>query len=389
MEKNEKIERVYDPENQKPMEYYDSKAAKDIDERTSTKTFNHRVFNNWVKSVLIHKYTTAIKEKYKEDWGEDDSSGTEEQQPQRRGTYPNQEKSLQLSVLDIACGKGGDFKKWQFAGTRNYFGVDISYKAIQDASARKITSFKTSCTTFIQQDAAAKPDDFFANFPQDMYFDIASCQFSMHYMFSSKEKTKNFLQNVSSRLLNDGYFICTFPDSNVIVKKLREDGFTDPQTGYTVSENSFYSLISKTTTFPKAKGPYGLSYGFFLSDNLVGLQTQEGTTKKIHYVPEYLVLVKDFIELAKEYNLEVEESKNFHEFYSENIKNNHFYDLFKNRMRFEVKKEDLFLMSADLWDVSYLYRILAFKKVGGDKEMNELDRSAFKPTKYFKVYPLK
>jgi ubiquinone/menaquinone biosynthesis C-methylase UbiE len=45
-----------------------------------------------------------------------------------------------MSVLDVGCGKGGDFNKWKFAGTRNYVGVDISLKAVQDAAQRKMDS---------------------------------------------------------------------------------------------------------------------------------------------------------------------------------------------------------------------------------------------------------
>lgn len=47
---------------------------------------------------------------------------------------------IRLSVLDLACGKGGDLNKWMFAGVRNYYGVDISYKAVKDAVERKIES---------------------------------------------------------------------------------------------------------------------------------------------------------------------------------------------------------------------------------------------------------
>ncbi len=94
----------------------------------TTGTYNHRTFNNWIKSVLISKYTCKLHEAYREEWGDDDDASGE-----------GQEK-LELSVLDIACGKGGDLNKWKFAGTRNYFGVDISLKAVQDANQRKIKS---------------------------------------------------------------------------------------------------------------------------------------------------------------------------------------------------------------------------------------------------------
>ena len=123
-----KVRRIYSVENQKPVDYYDSKEAKQIEERQTTETYNHRVFNNWIKSVLIDKYTTKVKEAYENDWGE----------------------KLRLSVLDIACGKGGDLRKWDIAETRNYYGVDIAYKAIQDAQGRKMRSFRNFCTTFIQ-----------------------------------------------------------------------------------------------------------------------------------------------------------------------------------------------------------------------------------------------
>ena len=68
------LERHYDPYNQKPVEYYDKKAAKDVDERKTTETYNHRVFNNWIKSALISKYAKEVKDRYKAEWGSDDES---------------------------------------------------------------------------------------------------------------------------------------------------------------------------------------------------------------------------------------------------------------------------------------------------------------------------
>lgn len=43
-------------------------------------------------------------------------------------------------MLDLACGKGGDLNKWVHADVRNYFGVDISLKAVKDAMERKVSS---------------------------------------------------------------------------------------------------------------------------------------------------------------------------------------------------------------------------------------------------------
>jgi len=41
-----------------------------------------------------------------------------------------------LSVLDIACGKGGDLFKWKRCGVHNYVGVDISKQQVIDAHQR-------------------------------------------------------------------------------------------------------------------------------------------------------------------------------------------------------------------------------------------------------------
>lgn len=203
-------------------------------------------------------------------------------------------------------------------------------------------------------------------------------------MFKSEEKVRNFLGNVSERLCSGGYFVCTHPDANVIVKKLRERNEMDSE-GRFFSENKYYSLISDTLNFPKEKGAYGHPYGFFLADGLVGskFENEDGKTF-MEYVPEYLIVFKELVKLAKEYGLELIESKNFHDFYSENIQNSKYHFIFKNKIGFDLVGKSTLLMEPELWDVSYLYRVAAFKKVTGT-EMQELDRSIFKPTKYFKV----
>lgn len=258
--------------------------------------------------------------------------------------------------MDIACGKGGDLRKWDLAGTRNYYGVDIAYKAIQDAAQRKMKSFKNFCATFFQCDCSVSPEEFFKDFEPGIAFDMTSCQFSMHYMFKSEQNVRNFLQNCSNRLNKGGYFVCTHPDANVIMKKLRERHTLDEEKRY-VTGNKFYSLILDDLNCSKEKGPFGHPYGFFLADGLVGNSyKRENGDEVIEYVPEYFVLFKQFAELAKEYGLELVETKNFHDFYSENIENEKYYEVFKYKIRFDFTGESPLLMEPDLWDVSYLYR---------------------------------
>ena len=108
---------------------------------------------------------------------------------------------------------------------------------------------------------------------------------------------------------------------------------------------------------PKEKGPFGHAYGFFLADGLVGKKIEISPSEDvIEYVPEYLVIFNKFAELAREYGLEVQESQNFHEFYSEHIQNNKYFRVFKDKIRFDFTGESPLLMEPELWDVSYLYR---------------------------------
>lgn len=48
-------------------------------------------------------------------------------------------------------------------------------------------------------------------------FNIASCQFSLHYSFESYEKAMVMLRNACENLLPNGYFIGTTVDANELV----------------------------------------------------------------------------------------------------------------------------------------------------------------------------
>jgi hypothetical protein len=41
-------------------------------------------------------------------------------------------------------------------------------------------------------------------------------------MFEKEEMANNYFRNISTKLVESGFFIATIPDSNVIVKRLRK-----------------------------------------------------------------------------------------------------------------------------------------------------------------------
>ena len=102
-------------------------------------------------------------------------------------------------------------------------------------------------------------------------------------MFDSEKSARNFFSNMTSRLLKGGYIILTFPDSNVLVKKMRHL-HQKTSDGYVYS-NKYYSMKFKNLSYPKNK-VYGLEYGFYLED---AVGEKDKLSGKIQYVPEYLI----------------------------------------------------------------------------------------------------
>jgi mRNA (guanine-N7-)-methyltransferase len=77
-----------------PQHFYDKniKLITTVEERIKySKTKDLRIFNNWIKSVLIQKTVKELRET----------------------------RSNPLAVLEIGCGKGGDLVKWNKASIGN------------------------------------------------------------------------------------------------------------------------------------------------------------------------------------------------------------------------------------------------------------------------------
>lgn len=221
--------------------------------------------------------------------------------------------------MDIACGKGGDIPKWKVANIRNLYGFDVSLASLEKAKKRKLD---TKCTSFysrfIEEDATVSPKQFFERIEPEVYFDLVSCQFALHYMLKSEQTTRNFFENISKKLVKGGYFISTHPDANVIVQKLRKKGKQDEKGRYFV-KNDYYSIISPDIKFNN-KTIFGHLYGFFLDNDLVGTKEETDNVCVLNYVNEYLIVVDELAKIALDYDLELVESRNFHDFFAKNIK---------------------------------------------------------------------
>lgn len=172
-------------------------------------------------------------------------------------------------------------------------------------------------------------------------FDVASCQFSLHYSFFSPENAANALRNATSKLKPGGKFILTIPDADYIVKNVNmNDG-----KNFHSMDGIFGVTFEKPDYFPN----YGALYEFYLSD-------------AVENVPEYLIHFPTLIELAKEFDLELVMKKNFHEFYNdilhEEKEKNDDLDLMK---RMKVYNQDGTFDRGN-WQAARLYLAVVFRK---------------------------
>ncbi len=96
-------------------QHYNAIPERGIHQRLQSEIYRLRSFNNWIKSVLIQ---TCLS-KY-------------------HPTKAESSQFVEIAVLDLCCGKGGDLTKWNKAGITRLTGLDIAGNSIEDAMERYV-----------------------------------------------------------------------------------------------------------------------------------------------------------------------------------------------------------------------------------------------------------
>jgi mRNA (guanine-N7-)-methyltransferase len=242
-----------------------------------------RQFHNWIKSTLITNITEY---------------------------YYSMKKNNRVALLDIAVGRGGDLMKWSNAYITDVFGFDISPEAIYSKSPenpgaveriRNLKNYKTKVEFAIgdatrpleNSDGTPGIDSLITKYLIDSrlkQFDLVSCQFALHYYFSSESALRNMLALVSKFLKPGGYFFGTTVDGDSIKKYFG--------TNNKVIKRSIYKIERMFNT--KLKSPFGNKYTFTIFDN-------KDKTNYFNTIPiseEYLTDFKILNLIAKQYSLE-------------------------------------------------------------------------------------
>ncbi|KAJ3489688.1 hypothetical protein NLG97_g5947 [Lecanicillium saksenae] len=361
---------------------------------TDSKIKGLRVFNNWIKSCLIQRYSPD----------EDHAPGSREM---------GRTSGKELLILDMGCGKGGDLNKWQQApqAVQLYVGLDPADVSIEQARGRYRNMGNPRggrgggrgghhrgppARMF---DARFHVKDCFGETIEDLEiiqqvgfdpspmnrrgFDVVSMMFSMHYAFESEKNARNMLRNVAGALKKGGRFIGCIPNSDVLGEHVRkfntkaaerreakkkeeeegkakaedapepedgelEEGEAEPSAewGNSIYRVRFPGATPEDGVFRPA---FGWKYNFFLDE-------------AVEEVPEYVVPWEAFRALAEDYNLELQYHRTFPEIW-EAEKDDPELGPLSERMRVREPNGGPLLVSDDEMEAASFYIGFCFYKV--------------------------
>ena len=211
--------------------------------QTSNETAAMRKFDNFVKREIIHRGMAPSTTKTK-----------------KKSLSPKSKYNISgKAVLDLACGKMGDFIKYCLNGADKLVGIDISpdniFNLENGAATRIMKTFSKDpqfkklisqtlmilgdCSKSISSGDAAL-DDLNKYYLNIIYgkikpnkgklarmsgiavngFDLVVCNFAIHYMFNTQDTLDTFLQNVHENLAKGGYFVGSCLDGNAVADAL-------------------------------------------------------------------------------------------------------------------------------------------------------------------------
>ena len=261
---------------------------------------NLRTFHNQIKQALYFKYT----------------------------------KNKQLSLLDLACGKGGDIQKYLKCQYKFILAIDNNIKSIKarynidgyDGAIARWNSIKSNMNfkpyirfeilDLLDSNLTLKINQI------DNYkkYDLISCQFALHYFSETEHTLFNFFRTISNKLKKNGVFFGTTTNGDIISNILQKGNIDLP----------FLKLLSNSDKINQ--------YLFYINE------TNPNDTRKNYFQlegisTEYLIFKNKLLEIIQhpQINLELIEFINFNEWYKfppiiSNLQKYNNYPLSRNEM---------------------------------------------------------
>lgn len=237
-----------------------------------------------------------------------------------------------VRVLDVACGKGGDFFKFkQIHKVVKYTGIDITPKSIEDFHERAKNSDLVP-ELFVQ--SATEP--WSHNF--DNSFTVMNVSFAFHYFWENEHTIRTFFENASRALRSGGRILITTPDAKRMREKIVNSRHSRQE--YRVISSQL-NLVARVTFVPEITTR---GYLFHLKDSKDSFAVK---------AVEYFVNEEVLEILMNYYHFKMIFQENLYTFYQKNTKH-------PLMQHMNVPSEDV-LDSSDI-SILELYNIMVLEK---------------------------
>eukprot|EP01114_Cavostelium_apophysatum_P003268 TRINITY_DN13069_c0_g1_i1.p1 TRINITY_DN13069_c0_g1~~TRINITY_DN13069_c0_g1_i1.p1 ORF type:complete len:311 (+),score=42.58 TRINITY_DN13069_c0_g1_i1:44-976(+) len=194
-------------------------------------------------------------------------------------------------VCELCCGKGLDLGKWLRAKVESWTGVDSSSADLKEAEERWTQKQQPFPAQFIQMNLFTENIDKYS----DKQFDCICCFDGLQQSFASRDKARNFIKNVASKLKPGGFFFGLVPDSSAIWYKAQK------LTSGRVIKGELFRIELEEDTFTN----YGTRYTMHTEAD----------------VKEFMVHFPSLLKIANDFGLTMLEITNLLEFFEDNRKN--------------------------------------------------------------------
>lgn len=221
-------------------------------------------------------------------------------------------EGVNIHLLDLATGKGGDISKWKHNNINHVVGIDIVrdniYNEIDGACVRRQHILKNSPDmniTFMVGDIRrniANGDSFTEPLSikiwRDLWntrnqYDLITCMFGIHYVFSDETTLDHFITNIDENIKPGGYFVGTCLDGQMVFDRFKDSMFGEYIRGEKEGK-VIWKLQKKYTNeeFPENSASLDMKVSVYMNSI-----NQE--------ITEYLVNFNYLVKKLKEKNIEL------------------------------------------------------------------------------------
>lgn len=203
----------------------------------------------------------------------------------KRRLLMNNSKNV-YTLLDLACGKGGDMHKWVDSNITFVKGYDLDTDSIKEANNRYNNSIKEDNTTknykftfeyadlsyeIVQPNLENFIKENNSSYNCNGKFDLATCFFAIHYFFKDDRSLNTFISNLTENLKTGGTFMMTTFDEKTL-------------SSYDYNIDTPLLKISKKKDFPR-ETPYDRAIDVWIKDTVLDVPREE-------YIVNFDFLVK-------------------------------------------------------------------------------------------------